>query len=199
MKQLLLLFSLTFQMKKSPVEFLKLFSKCWVVSNSKTSLNTNNYLENAAVNGDQKPLFLRAMAEWVEAWQTERIPNCEKVTLTAQTSWALVRTQNSSFIENLLGEGYDFVLISRLQSDPLQRRFGQYRQMSGGRFLVGLRDVTSSDRIIKIKSLLKEDLDIDNVKIDNTNDDETTSRLFSHTGIVSCSPEHLSLSDDRGK
>ena len=71
--------------------------------------------------------------------------------------------------------------------------------MSGGRFLVGLRDVTSSDRIIKIKSLLKEDLDIDNVKIDNTNDDETTSRLFNHTGIVSCSPEHLSLSDDRGK
>ena len=186
-------------MKKSPVEFLKLFSKCWVVSNSKTSLNTNIYLENAAVNGDQKPSFLRAMAEWVEAWQTERIPNCEKFTLTAQTSSALVRTQNSSLIEDLLGEGYDFILISRLQSDPLQRRFGQYRQMSGGRFLVGMRDVTSSDRIIKIKSLLKEDLDIDNVKIDNTSDDETTSRLFSHTGIVSCSPEHLSLSDDRGK
>ena len=71
--------------------------------------------------------------------------------------------------------------------------------MSGGRFLVGMRDVTSSDRIIKIKSLLKEDLDIDNVKNGNTNDDETTSRLCSHTGIVSCSSEHLSLSDDRGK
>ena len=68
--------------------------------------------------------------------------------------------------------------------------------MSGGRFLVGLPDVTSSEKIIKIKSLLEEDLDIDNVKVDNTNDDETTSMTDSHTGIVSCSPEHLSLSDD---
>ena len=57
--------------------------------------------------------------------------------------------------------------------------------MSGGRFLVELREVTSSEKIIKIKSLLKEDLDIDNVKADNTNDEETTSRLLSHTGIVS--------------
>ena len=55
--------------------------------------------------------------------------------------------------------------------------------MSGGRFLVVLRHVTSSDRITEIKSLLKEDLDIDNVKVDNTNNDEITNRLLSHTDI----------------
>ena len=55
--------------------------------------------------------------------------------------------------------------------------------MSGGRFLVVLRHVTSSDRITEIKSLLKEDLDIDNVKVDNTNNDEITNRLLRHTGI----------------
>ena len=33
-------------------------------------------------------------------------------------------------------------------------------------FLVVLQDVTSSDKIIEIKSLLKEDLDIDNVKVE---------------------------------
>ena len=32
--------------------------------------------------------------------------------------------------------------------------------------------------------------------IDSTNDDETTSRLLSHTGIVSCSSEQISLSDN---
>ena len=36
--------------------------------------------------------------------------------------------------------------------------------MSGGRFLVGLRDVTLSEKTIKIKYLLEEDLDIDNAK-----------------------------------
>ena len=65
-----------FQDEKSTAEFVKLFSKWWVISNSKTVLNTNNYLGDAAVNGDQKPSVLRAMAEWVQAWQTERIPNC---------------------------------------------------------------------------------------------------------------------------
>ena len=38
-----------------------------------------------------------------------------------------------------------------------------------------LRDVTSSEKVIEIKPLLKEDLDIDHVKVDNTYDDETTT------------------------
>ena len=42
---------------------------------------------------------------------------------------------------------------------------------------MGLRGVTSSEKIIKIKSLLQEDIDIDNVKVKNANYDETTSRL----------------------
>ena len=33
--------------------------------------------------------------------------------------------------------------------------------MSGGRFLVGLKDTICSEKILKIKSLLKEDIDID--------------------------------------
>ena len=52
--------------ESSTVEFLKLFRKWWIISNSKTAFCTNNYLGNAAVNGDQKPLFLRPMAEWVQ-------------------------------------------------------------------------------------------------------------------------------------
>ena len=50
-------------------------------------------------------------------------------------------------IEKLFDE-----VTSRFQSDPLERRFGQYRLMSGGRFLVGLSDVTHSEKIIKLKS-----------------------------------------------
>ena len=65
--------------------------------------------------------------------------------------------------------------------------------MSGGRFLVGLRDVTSSEKIIKIKSLLKEDLNIDNIKDDNTNDDEKTSRLLSDRHCVLFSRASFSI------
>ena len=75
-----------FPNKSSSVDFLKLFSKWWV-------FYKNNYPGNAAVTDDQKLSFLRATAEWVQAWQTERVlHNCEKFTLTAQTGSALVKT-----------------------------------------------------------------------------------------------------------
>ena len=61
-------------------------------------------------------------------------------------------------IKELLSEGYDFVMTSRLQSDPIERRFSQYRQMNGGRFLVSLREVTNSERIIRYRSLVKADI-----------------------------------------
>ena len=85
-----------------------------------------------------------------------RISNCQKFTLTTQTVSALARTLLclASVIEDLLREEFDFVLTSRFHSHPLERRLGQYWQMSGGRFLVGLRDVTSSEKIITVKSLL---------------------------------------------
>ena len=80
--------------------------------------------------------------------------------LTSKTSYALVLTlrAQSGLIKELLSEEYDFVMTSRLQCDPIERRFSQYRQMSGGRFLVSLREVTNSERIIRCRSLVKADI-----------------------------------------
>ena len=48
---------------------------------------------------------------------------------------------HASLIEDLPEEGYEFVLPSRFQSGPIEQRFAQYQQMSGERFLAGLKDV----------------------------------------------------------
>ena len=45
-----------------------------------------------------------------------------------------------------------------LTDDPIERRFSQYRQMSGWGFLVSLREVTNSERIIRCRSLVKADI-----------------------------------------
>ena len=76
----------------------------WVLSNSKTRYSTASYLGNAAVTGDNKPSFLRAMTDWIQNWQEKKIPNCEKFTLTSQTTSAFVRTLkcHASLIEDLL-------------------------------------------------------------------------------------------------
>ena len=149
-----------FQNEKSASEFLNLFNTWWLVSNSKSQFS-NIRIGDAAKNGDGKVNFLRSLALWIKAWQEMKITNCQKLCLTEQTSRGLIVTLNStaSLIEDLLSEGYKFVLTSRFQSDPIERRFSRYRQMSGGRFLVGLREVQSSEKILKIKSLLKAGLD----------------------------------------
>ena len=124
-------------------------STLWTISNSKTPENANNRLGNAAVKDDQKPQFFRAFADWIDEWDQLKMPNCKPLTLNAQTSSALRRTLrcHAALIEDLLHEGYKFVLNSRFQSDCL--RYGQYRQISGGRFR--LKDVTCLEKILKIK------------------------------------------------
>ena len=48
------------------------------------------------------------------------------------------------------------MITARLQSDPIEQRFSQYRQTSGDRFLNNLREVLNSTRILRCRSLIKE-------------------------------------------
>ena len=147
-----------FPEESSAAGFLKLINTWWTLSNSKTRINTHHRLGNAAVRGDKKPEFLREFATWIETWQKMQLPNCARFMLSPQTSDALITTlrATASLIEDLFkDESYHYILTARLQTDPLERHFGKVRQMSGGRFLVGLREFQSSEKIICMKSLLK--------------------------------------------
>jgi hypothetical protein len=137
--------------------FLQLFNKLFLICNSKQRFNNSNALGNAAVSGDKKTEFLLAVADWIETWSL-----CPHFTLTRQTSKALVISLKSQafLIRDLLDEGYDYVLTVRFQSDPLERRFSQYRQMNGGNFLVSLREVYSSEKILSLRSMIKEGINI---------------------------------------
>ena len=150
----------------------------------------------AAIQNDNKPGFLREMAAWLKRWDNSKIPNCENFTLSARTSSALQRTLlcQASLMEDLLSNGLKFALTARFQSDAIERRFGKYRQMSGGRFLVGLKDVTWSERILKIKSLVKENIDIkDDIKV---TDDEDAIQQELLDNIMEIGFENVILSDE---
>ena len=93
----------------------------WTITNS-SNRYTPNSLGNAIIVGDNKVEFLRCFASWLSSWKESSISCCEKFTLTLQTSAALTCTLNASasLTEDLLNEGYEFVIPSRLQSDPLE-------------------------------------------------------------------------------
>ena len=130
----------------------------WTISNRRQRYNTNFRIGDVAVEGDNKPLFLRAFADWLERWQALQDQNSQKFTLTKQTCSALVTTLHCTacLIEDLLSRNDEFALTSRLQTDPLEFRFAKYWQVNGGRFLIGLREMELSEGVLLTTSLLKE-------------------------------------------
>ena len=71
---------------------------------------------------------------------------------------------------------YDYILTSRFQSDPTEHHFSKYRQMSGGHFLVSLREkereVNNSEKILLLNSIIKADLKFweENIYAESTKD-----------------------------
>ena len=100
----------------------------------------------------------------------------------------------ASLIEDLLSDGSKFMLTARFQSDSIEKRFGQYCQMTGGRILVGLKDVIWGERILKIKSLVKESIDIESdIKV-TENDDAIQQELFDNIREIGF--DNVMLSDE---
>ena len=143
-----------FPKREDMASFLSIFQKWWTIVNAKQRFSPNS-LRNATVAGDFKMDYFRSLANWTEEWKKS-----PAFTLTAQTSSALIVTLRAQAmsIDELLGEDYIYVLTGRRQTDPLERRFSQHRQMSGGRFLVSLREVLHSERILAGRSLIRENV-----------------------------------------
>ena len=99
---------------------------------------------------------------WLENWKNKQISNTQKFTLTAQIDAALVCTLrcHAELIDDLLPNGQEFVLTARYQSDPIERRFGKYRHMSGERFLISEKDINISEKTLKIKALINEGVEV---------------------------------------
>ena len=149
-----------FPESNAAAQFLRLINLWWTISNSKQQFNMNFHRGDAAKANDCKPTFLRKLADWFSEWKTQQPANTEKFTPSKQTTSALVTTLRctATLIKDLLQEGYAYVLMARFQTDPLERQFSKYRHMSGGRFLVGLREATNNERILALKPLLKESI-----------------------------------------
>ena len=118
-------------------------------------------------------------------------------TLTKQTSDALIRTCRCTAMlaDDLLQDGYEFVLTARVQSDPLERGFGKVRRMSGGRFLVGLTEFNNSQNILILSSLLKEDVSFwdEDVYETDTVQNEQLDNLMKEVSLVSSEIYECSL------
>ena len=112
--------------------------------------------------------------------------------MSGQTSSAKKPTLRcqGALIKDLRTDGFDFVLTARLQSDILEQWYshGQYKQMSGGRFLFSAKNVMYSENVLKLKSLMQEVINIDDpVKVEEDVTEDITeflTKLEDHLGDI---------------
>lgn len=77
----------------------------------------------------------------------------------------------------LTKKDFNYVLLGKIQSDPIERRFGRYRQMSGANFFISLKQVLDSEKKIRIYSCLKHS-DISITQMKTLRQENTTSTLI---------------------
>ena len=129
--------------------------------------------------------FMQKLIDWLDNWA-----HCDKQSkegfLTADTYFSLKHTIKSlaELIKHLLSTlKIDFILTGKFQTDDLESRFGQYRQMCGGNRLVSVQEIIESEKKLKIKSVLKlypadEEIPVKDYLFEFSNDSQLDKSSF---------------------
>ena len=138
-------------------EFCETVRKVWNIMNVKTpgvgrhkrdSLRVPISMENK-----QGVQYLRDFVQYLEMWQESGERGLTKETFLAmkQTCAAL-----ADMAEYLIERAdFIYVLLGQAESDPIEKRFGWYRQLSGGNFFISVRQILEAEKKIRIQSLVK--------------------------------------------
>jgi hypothetical protein len=137
--------------------FIKYISELVKILNVRTSNvghRRNDELKLPISSSDDYRLtLLMQYAQFFADWKDSRLPG-----LTHETFFAI---QNVCFnvhniaIHLLNDLSFGYVLTGRLQSDSIEARFAQYRQMSGANFFISEKQLLESEKKIKLVSLMK--------------------------------------------
>ena len=125
-------------------EFINIFFIWWNIMNMKTPVkgwNLQNKYCNPLKLNEKNYAFLTIFCNWLESWDS--IPGksgkLTKETFTAlhHTTYAILElTQNCTEEMKMV-----YILPGKFQTDHLEARFGQYRQLSGDQYNISIRQV----------------------------------------------------------
>lgn len=138
-------------------DFLSYFTDLVKILNIRTATVGGRHRDDLQVPfcdaSDDRLKMLLDYAEFFEAWHFSGKPG-----LSAETFAAIInacRVVRLIVLHLLQKCDFQFALTGHIQSDAIESRFGQYRQMAGGNFYVSIKQVLESEKKIKMVSLLK--------------------------------------------
>lgn len=138
-------------------EFLETILKLWNVLNVK-SPDKGHHKRNITMDpvkgiSDWKLKYLREMSMWLKSWKSSQGNGLSRETFLALEHTCRGVSELSEYLMNELD--FKYVLLGKLQSDPIEKRFGCYRQLSGANYFVSVRQVLENEKKIRLVSLLK--------------------------------------------
>ncbi|KAH6933235.1 hypothetical protein HPB50_013744 [Hyalomma asiaticum] len=148
-----------FQHAAATADFIRVILRWWSIVNVKTPNkgyhHRNVYEEPMADHTDDpKARFLSAFITWLDVWEFYRH---DTGVLTQETLSALRLSAQSllALVKYCVSElHFKYVLLGKVQTDPLESRFGQYRQMAGGQYHISVRQLCETEGRIRLQNAL---------------------------------------------
>lgn len=141
-------------------QFLMTIIRLWNITNVKQPYKDirlrNGDCRAITSSSDENVRFINQIVLWLTEWKGLRLKPREG-TLSAETMTALTHTL-SAFVQlckYLLEEkNFHYVLLGKFQTDNLEFRFSQYRQMSGSNYHVSVQQLLEGEKKLKLLSVL---------------------------------------------
>lgn len=158
--QALLQFGSNIDYSKSTADFIRIVLTWWKIINVKTPLKgqrLRDIFQEPIVKGhledDLKIKFLRNLLNWLDMWKSSSALN--KLTTQTHTAWSHTVYGILQIISYCFNElNLNYILLGKFQTDPLEERFGKYRQLAGGQYHISLRQLYESEKRLRIQSVL---------------------------------------------
>jgi hypothetical protein len=139
-------------------DFIEVILKWWHIVNVKGILigkKTRNVFSDPIRSIESHNLnYLKQLKRWLETWKS--YPDSQGK-LSSETSYALQHTVTAviKLIEfSLEFLPVQYILLGKLQTDNLEAKFGEYRQLSGSNYLVSVKEILESEKKLRVHSVL---------------------------------------------
>ena len=152
-------------------KFLQIILKWWKLVNTKTSFQAalrrdNDLLPITPDNLIEKTSFLRAFVDWLIEWEclkeNKKSGGLSKETFEAARHTSAGLADLGEYLINV--KKVKYFVPGKCQSDPIEGKFGQYRQMTGGNSYASVRQFVESERTLRVKNLSKLNLSLSEIK-----------------------------------
>lgn len=141
-------------------DFVRLMTVWWKivnVQNPSKGFHKRDNLSYPLTNvKDSRLHFFELLCKWLKDWESVS-GQARKGCLTSQTMRALSHT--SATIVHLVKYCFNklninYILLARIQTDNLEKRFGEYRQLCGANYNVSVQQVLEAEKKLRVSSLL---------------------------------------------